>query len=442
VKRLVDLFLNRVGWCWLLVIACVVIMGGTITRIAIEEPRFNAADEAGYFAWQQSILTDGDLNPTDELLETYAGGFPSWKWVAGERVLVNKYSTGISQAIVPLTAPTYAVLSITSTQGLTGAEPAMVWAAWVAVALWSCVGLWAMYGALRHAGIESSIAALSVAAAWAGTAAFAHSWKMSLWSHGIGVSIAAIVWYLSIAFLTGRRGVCRILLIGLLVGMALAIRVTNALVLLPICVYVGWRVLKESDGLRTIGRSALVALPMALIPVGIELFTRKHVYGEWLFNGYRFGGEGFFWPPPYVWNVLFHFDTGPIEGGRGIVFAHPVVLVAVAGLIGAMLHRGRRDLACLSLCVAVAFSLLYGAWWFWDLGYSFGARWSADLLPVWALGVGCFVVWTKSLPRRACFFLVPVVAWSLIYCSGGLAGPNAASKPSPYRPMPNVVQAE
>ncbi len=430
-----------------------VILLGTVVRIFTEEPRFNAADEAGYFAWQQSVLSDCDLNPTDDLLQTYAGGFPSWKRVDGDRVLVNKYSTGISQAIFPFTAPTFLVLGL-SNQILgtrfvmDGFDPPMIWAGWLAVAAWSCGGLAATFAVIVRLGIGRGSAAIATICAWAGTAAFAHSWKMSLWSHGIGMSVLACAMYLIVRVAHGHRSPRILVALGAMVGLAIAVRATNAVLLGPIVLFAVLHTLALPGERRKWSRpevlsALLLALPAMLIPICIELGVRKYVYGEWLFNGYAFGGEGFHWPPPYIGRVLFHLDFGPIEGGRGVVPAHPVVLVAIVGLLflASRAEAARRWFAVSALASIALMVVLYGAWWFWDLGYSFGARWSADLLPIWAIGIATAIHTIHARPIRSVYYLLPMVVWSLVYCSGGLSS-GPVDRPPPDRWLPGIVRAE
>jgi hypothetical protein len=448
-----GLFRAQASWAARLMLAVpiVVILLGTLLRCATEAPQMNAADEAGYFAWQQSWLTDRDLNCTDELLQSYAGGFERWhSSPSGERTLINKYSTGVSQAILPVTALVHGAILISNRLFCTtiaedGFAPLNVWSAWLAVAIWSCFGVYATYRVLQTWTRDATIAAVATTCAWAGTAAFAHTWKMSLWSHGVGLSLVAITtWMCVLVTRPGTRFARSFAIaatIGLLGGLALAVRATNLLMLAPIGLFlIAALGSRGRAGWIRLAKIAIVAVPVALIPIGIELGTRWINYGSATFNGYAENGEGFFWPPPYVGKVLFHVDFGPMEGGRGVVPSHPVVVVAVLGLL--MMLRtpsyALRLYAGCSLLIIAITVLMYGAWWFWDLGYSFGARWSADLYTVWAVGIAMFVVHAHAGVKRwrCVYYLLPMVTWSIVYCSGALA-PADAPRPAPqYRPLP------
>jgi hypothetical protein len=436
----------------LLAIPMLVILLGTLSRCLTELPAMNAADEAGYFAWQQSWLTDRDLNPTDDCLLTYAGGFERWHTTpSGDRILINKYSTGVSQAILPVTALAHGGLLLCNrllgtTMPEDGFAPVNVWSAWFAVAIWSCFGVYATYRTIQTWTRDATVAATATLCAWAGTAAFAHTWKMSLWSHGIGLSLVAITtWMCVLVTRPGTRFARSFAIaatIGLLGGLAIAVRATNLVMLAPIGLFlIAVLASRGRAGLIRLAKIAAVAIPVALLPIGIEMFSRWVNYGSPTFNGYAENGEGFFWPPPYVGKVLFHVDFGPMDGGRGVVPSHPVVIVAVIGLVMMLAtpSRALRLYAGASLLVIAGTVVMYGAWWFWDLGYSFGARWSADLYTIWAVGIAMFVVHAHNAAKRwrCVYYLLPMAVWSIVYCSGALAAADAPRPPPQYRPMPH-----
>ncbi|MFT3785627.1 MAG: hypothetical protein QM770_05610 [Tepidisphaeraceae bacterium] len=436
----------------ILLVPLLTILLGTLGRCLFETPCLNGSDEAGYYAWQQSWLVDRDLDPSNQLVDSFAGGFAHWTDIDGRRVILNKYNTGLSQAIIPVTALTRGAEMLSNrllgttfpTDGLSAWD---IRAAWFAVALWSCAGIVCTFATVRASTRDPTLAALATTFAWLGSAAFAHTWKMSLWSHGVGLSLVAIVTWLCVRITRPSTPFARSLsiagVIGLLGGLALVLRNTNALVLAPAGIYVAASMARHGKAgfVRFLTGSA-VACVIATIPVGIELLTRKTVYGEWFFDAYRAQGEGFFWPPPHVSAVLFHTDFGPIGDGRGIVIAHPIVVIGLIGLL-LLTRQPSWPLKLYGVTGVLAFIgllLTYAAWWFWDLGFSFGARWSADLLTLLAVGIASFVACVHQQRRWRCvYYLLPLCVWSLVYCSGALAPTGAKRTPPPDRPLPHEI---
>jgi hypothetical protein len=397
---------------------------GILVLMAVKQATDTAApsvgDEIGYFAWQQSWLSDHDLDPTDDLAAWPGAQFAMTIQRDGRTVTINKYPTGWSQAILPFTATAQLILRIDqqfrgTTHRLDGTDSLIVRAAWIGSGVWMIVGVLAMFAAARH--ITAPLpAAIGVVSCWLGTAAFAYTWKLPIYAHAVASAMLGIAMWIAVVELprgtsSSRRAVFAIVL-GLMIGLLASTRPPDLVLLLPIALAMLPSLIKRP--------LAMVWIIVGAAPsVAVELLTRKHLYGSYLFDGYRFAGESFAFSPPNLFKVLFAFHTNPAFG-RGIVAVHPIVVVAIIGLI--MLLRGnRRALAAGALIAIVTTTVLYGSWWAWHLNYSYGARWSADLLPLWAIGVAALVDHISPRLRGFCVALVIVLAcWSVIVCLGAM----------------------
>jgi hypothetical protein len=421
---------RRVRWLarLLLLIPLFGIALGAVGRLMVEERMVPASDGTGYFAWQQSWITDLDFDVTDDIATHDTPFFPFMHARGDALVVINKYPTGVSQMILPATAS--AQLAVLAWNRMTGDDvpedgraPLVIAAADLAVSAWSIVGLWFLFLTARHLTAPLP-AAIATCAIWLGTAAFVYTWKLPLWSHGVSLAALSIAAWASIvrsdrdAMLAGA--IRPALLVGFFFAMAIAIRPTHALVLLPLGLLLLQRWI-QSMLTRPSGALAWAGwvIAGAIVPLGVEMASRLLLYGSVFFDGYANTSEGFDFTAPYLSNVLLFVEFGPVSGGRGILFAHPIVIIGLAGLLSAMFHwRGeKRWLAIGGWMTFAMTAYLYGSWWFWNLGWSYGARWSSDMAVPMGIGIAWFVHRFHNRPYRALSYLVVLVFWSLLVCS-------------------------
>lgn len=419
-------FENRLG-SWIALIPIVLIFILAWTKQWTDDPRVGPADEIGYFAWQQSWITDFDCDPTDEIASVPSVFFPDRIQVDNESRTLNKYATGVSQVILPLTAPAQVGVIVSNRLFGTnlrqdGMAPIVVRAAWFAISLWSMLGVWCTYLTSRK--VAGPIAgALATAFVWLGTAAFIYGWKLPLWSHGAGMSMVAIAGYFGLV----RCSTSAIIKpdwwsaigFGFFGAMAIAVRPTHALLIAPMGLVILIRVIRslriDSSGAMSFVMAGLLG---GVIPLGVEMFTRHAAFGSIFFNGYAAKGEGFDWSSPNFWNVLTYTEIGPMNGGRGILTAHPITLLALLGLTLAFIKMKStwRWYALGSIAAFVVTTYVYGSWWFWNLGWSYGARWSADFFFPLAIGVACFIAIIRQKPHRSLWYIAPLALWSVATC--------------------------
>ena len=140
-------------------------------------------------------------------------------------------------------------------------------------------------------------------------------------------------------------------------------------------------------------------------------------------NGARFGS---IWDAGYVETETFSANwlvgvSGLLVGpARGLLWYSPVLILAVPGAV-AFWRRDRskaRWLLLASGAVALVYVALYGKWYMWHGGYSWGPRFLVPLLPLLALWTG--PVWRRLIAGRSRLAWVGAIA--LLILSSGVQG--------------------
>lgn len=181
------------------------------------------------------------------------------------------------------------------------------------------------------------------------------------------------------------------ILLGLVAGLIVLTRHTNALFLIVFPLY-GMSGVAQAfrpaatatgDGLRARvsqlaarrGDLALIAAA-AFVTVLPQLAIYYQATGHFLISSY--GSLGFNFTAPALYGVLFSVQ-------KGVFFWSPLLLVAAAGL---PLTRGpARALALPGALFLIVNTYIVASWWDWQFGASYGHRGFVDALPVFALGL-------------------------------------------------------
>ncbi|HQY87971.1 MAG TPA: hypothetical protein PK402_04890, partial [Tepidisphaeraceae bacterium] len=256
-----------------------------------------------------------------------------------------------------------------------------------------------------------------------GTAAFVYCWKLPLWSHGAGMSMIALAGYFGLVRCSttaiSKPDWWSAIGFGFFGAMAIAVRPTHALLIAPMGIVVLVRCFRalriDNAGTNFFIWAGILG---ASIPLGIEMLTRYAAFGSVFFNGYAAKGEGFDWSAPHLWDVLAYTHIGPMNGGRGIFTSHPITILALAGLALAFvkMKSAWRWYALGSILAFGAMAYIYGSWWFWNLGWSYGARWSADFFFPLAIGAACLIAIVHKRPQRSLWYITPLALWSIATC--------------------------
>lgn len=368
-------------------------------KLAFAAPDVWQNDASGYYAWAQSLVVDVDLDPTNQLGEE---DLPRTD-VGGREVVVDKYPAGWSLAALPGMALGQAGCAVANRAfgadyALDGLDAPVVRLTWAGVFVWTLLGLLASFSFVR-AFTDRHSAAWGCAVAWLGTSAFAYTWKEPMMAHALCLTFVALSYELCRRWSVRPTRVAA-LAAGAAAGMLLITRPVNLALLVPLVALL-WPARSNARPAHVAAAGVGIA-----VPVLAQLLVWRSAYGVWLFDGYAYTGEGFAFAPANVLRVL-------AGSAHGLLFRHPVTLIALIGLfaLGRRPDRPGRAVAGAGLAAIAALVLLYGSWWSWGLGWSHGARWATDAYPLWALGIAA---WLSSRPSgvRRWALLLPLCLWS------------------------------
>jgi hypothetical protein len=408
-------------------------------NLAVAVPRPNGADPAGYYAWAQSWIEDGDSDPGNQL--TAGMMFPVVE-IDGRPTIVNRYPIGWSVAAFPFMALGRA-LGGTPRDGGThaGLLPLVVRMAWIGVYLWTLLGVLATYDSLRRL-FSLRAAVLGTVAAWLGTSAFPYTWKSPGMAHAIALAAISLSFWCAVRVRGSRHPQAWALLWGFLASLTVCVRAIDGLLLLPsFFLFLGSLQADESHSQSGISRSQLILtsamsalagfLPLAFFQMSIW----HALYGQWYFDGYA--ATGFRFTPSWHYLGLFLFSTD-----KGLILWHPIVLLALGGLGLAAISRNSdrriRLPSALSFAIVVVMVALYGSWsachqaesnqacqpipQLLNLSDGYGARWTADLFWVWAFGLAFLFSRTGRRVRPATVMAAVFAVVSIALISGQILG--------------------
>ncbi|MFN2169453.1 MAG: hypothetical protein ACK2U9_24745, partial [Anaerolineae bacterium] len=178
----------------------------------------------------------------------------------------------------------------------------------------------------------------------------------------------------------GEVGTGRLLLVGVLLGLAVAVEYPAALGVIPLSVYAATFVRPWKRLLWLVAGGAVMAIGLALYHL--------LVYGGPLSLPYQFStqehrGQGFFMglgapSGEALWHIL-------VSGYRGLFYSAPWLLLAIPGAVLA-LWRGRfRAEMTVCLVVALLFVWLNASLVDWEGGWAMGPRYLVPAIPFLAI---------------------------------------------------------
>jgi len=376
----------------------------------------SGCDNSYYYFWLRGPLVRGDVDLAKDVAEcaTMPDGLravvlDSPRTPAG--LLPNKY--GIGWALSSL--PWYACGAVTARLlGLPRdgfGTPYQFWLflGQLAYAAAGLVLAWRI--ALRF--VSRFNAAAGVLLTWLGSFLVYYQASATTMAHNVVFFAFALATWTALrigeAWDAGKRpGAGLWLLLGAAAGLAAVARY-QAVILLVHPALVALRAVRRGEG-----RGVLMALVPAAACVALQLAAWKAVYGS--FFVFAYGGEGFDWGHPHLWDVLFH----PYHG---LFYWNPALLLGAAGLLGlAWSGRGKDGTATVPRCWLLACAAMWivnGAWSCWFFGASFGLRaFEGAVLPM-MVGFGWLLDRAGPGPRRAVLVTVAaalaVVNVNLVY---------------------------
>jgi hypothetical protein len=263
--------------------------------------------------------------------------------------------------------------------------------------VWTIAGLFALRDLLKRHFTDAIVAATLIAIAF-GTNLFHYATYDSSYSHAYSFFLFAA--FLNLTGRWHRTPTLRTsLLIGVVAGLIVLVRHTNALFLIVLPLY-GLRRAIDQAPLAAAAAAAAVAV---VVPQSVLYWMAT---GRPVVSAY--GDLGFNFADPHLSGVLF-------SARKGLFFWSPLLLVAIAGWIVAL--RRRDAVARLVLPSAIFFVVntwIIASWWDWQFGGSYGHRGFVDLFPAFALGLAVAFEWAgRAQPRRAAMATVAAIAIGL-----------------------------
>jgi hypothetical protein len=214
------------------------------------------------------------------------------------------------------------------------------------------------------------------------------TWSISsqaLWQHGLGELLLISMIYLIIKIETTDSRYY-LPLLGLLSGLFVFNRPPDAILLIPVILYVMmWQREKYT--------SYLIPAVLGGLPF---LLYNEMVFGN-LFGGYAKNMELFIFSGQFVFNFLGLL----IAPNKGLLIYSPVLILAVFGFMIIRKDTSRRYLTIIKF-FGFAFLvqiLLYSFFSDWIGGYCFGPRFLTDAVPVLGLYCGFFLAGVTKDPR-------------------------------------------
>jgi len=218
--------------------------------------------------------------------------------------------------------------------------------------------------------------------------------SQGMWQHGPSqLALSTALWFVVRAERQATKGWYAIL--GLALASAIVLRPMNILVVVAIALYVAFR------SPKALPYMAVGALPPVLFQIGYNVAY----FGGPLHS--QLGSTRGFWTTP----VLTGLAGVLFSPARGLFVYSPVLLFSGAALILSWRRQGEPLLRYLGIAVAVTM-LVYGKWFMWWGGYSFGPRLLADVTPLLAFSL--YPIMGVVLRRRALMkFFVATILWAV-----------------------------
>jgi hypothetical protein len=337
------------------------------------EGRAIEGDGWGYYLQLPALFIHGDphlvfLNSPDLPKDVLQYRFPDHSWqglsIHGAGYL-DKYAFGSAVLQLPFFLVALALAHIQYAD-VNGFERTFQIANAVSAAVYFGLGSFFIYRAcrLRYDRLSS---ALALAVAILATNVLVYASAEGSYAHVYGYCILAGVVYLTLRRIESGRAPTRaaFVLFGLLMGLAVMVRPTNAVYGLLFLVFARGTPRRE----LLIGSAwALLASAIAASPQMLLWYvtTGHPIY-------YSYTVEGFRWDAPQLGNYLLSIR-------KGVFFWHPLYLLMILALWKDWRCRPRET--AISLSIVMLSFYVAACWTDITFGDSFGSRQSVELLPI------------------------------------------------------------
>ena len=388
-------------------------------------PKIRGADEIQYYSYLRSALFDHDLDFENEYRHFYERdpqGLSGFKATFLDRRLEE---TGRTINFAPVgTALLWSPFYLVAHAGVLNARalgagvladgystPYMA-AACLASALYGFAGLLLIHHALlRWGGATPATATLAVLAIWLATPVLYYMTLAAGFAHACSLFVAALmVWLFLRAQERAEEGPHLLdwALVGAACGLAAMVREQDGIIVVIPGVWLLLRL--RAEPLTALRRGAVLALS-ALVVVVPQFLTYHALNGR--YGPSRLVARKMTWTSPHLLEVL-------LDPGHGLFLWSPLLLLAVAGLLLALVRPRPRPARLLTALLALGFlgqAWINGCVESWSMAGAFGSRrfvgisvvfaWGLAVLlqrgaervglPVLAAAVAVFAWWNLSL---------------------------------------------
>jgi hypothetical protein len=316
---------------------------------------------------------------------TFPGPIGIWRWPSTGR-LIDRHTMGVAILVLPFFLVGH-WLTLWANLPPDGFSLFYTHASGIASVFYLAAGLSLLKCLLRRYFSASIVLLTLVTIVW-GTNLYHYATFDSLFSHVFSFFLLCCLLQLTVHWHTAPS-LRDSFAIGLVAGLLVLVRPTNALFLLVFPLY-GLvnrdAVHRRLSSFAAHWRHILVIVATASVIQWPQLALYHWAAGSWFVNPY--GGQRFHFGSPKIVEVLFSTQ-------KGLFFWSPVLLVSVIGL--APMLKSARPLALATFVIVPMTVYVIASWDDWQFGGSYGHRAFTDLLPLLAFSMGAGYDW---LTRR------------------------------------------
>ncbi len=284
-------------------------------------------------------------------------------------------------------------------------------AAGLAGTWWTLAGLFVLRLLLLRR-FSDAVTAATLGALLLGTGLYHYATFDSSYSHAYSFFLLAAFldltdrWHDDRPHTDGSPRLFASILLGLVAGLIVLTRHTNALFLLVFPLYG----VTDGASLRAVvaclsarWRELAIMVLVATAVITPQLAIYYQATGRVFVSSY--GELSFTFHSPHLWGVLFSVQ-------KGLFFWSPLLLGAVAGFVVG--NRKQLPFLAGTMVVMVLDTYLIASWWDWQFGASYGHRGFIDVLPLLAFGLAAVFEWSAAgVTRRAAVTVLTCAAIAL-----------------------------
>lgn len=383
------------------------------------ERRMIESDGSGYFAYlpQTFIYKTDNFEFISKLKEKY----PEIKIDQGVSAAVdgkrtNKYFVGTPICIAPFYFAVHQieVLRGGNTDGYSVHYELSVLLA--GIAFWF-LGMWSIIQLFRKFSLSNITIVFSLLGLTLATNIYYYTVYHPDYSHIYAFGIIAFL-LLQFKNYADKKEAKYLIYIGFLLGLLTIIRPTDILVILLLPFFF-ISIIGFKDQLIYIFQNQKLAFIIGVLlflgMIGIQFLNIHQQTGQWRFNEYLAGAEGFDnWLSPKIGDLLFSFR-------KGFFIYTPFFILLIPGFIE--LYRWNKYLFVGTLTFFLIFIYIMASWWCWWYGGSLGMRPMIDIYAIMIVPVALLFEKAKAYFKTVLFlFLFAMIDVNTTYTQQLLNG--------------------